>query len=138
MSLYRIQEGVFDVPDHLQDCSVNVFTLSRETASDFSIVLTRDPHRPGETGEECAERLIAAALAEVPRATVIRRFDESLRVGRAHGIELVTKLSDTPVVQRLLIVPARPTTLIFTASAKPSFTTQQDTWFARITSSLEH
>lgn len=137
MSLYRVQEGAFDIPEQLHDCSVNVFTLSRDEASDFSVIVTREPHRSDESGQECGDRLIAAALAEAPGSTVMRRFHESLRVGRAYGVELVIKLGNTPVVQRVLIVPLRPTTLVFTASAKHAFTAEQSAWFTKITSSLE-
>jgi hypothetical protein len=136
MSLYKIQEGTFELPYELFDCSANVFTLSREVAGDFSIVITREPSRPGEPSEECTERLIVAALAEAPGATVLRRFDAALRAGRGHGIELAVKLGNTPVVQRLIILPMKPTTLIFTASAKHAFTAQQDAWFDTVTSSL--
>lgn len=137
MTLYRIQEGTFELPKELLDFSVNVFTLSAETASDFSLIISRDPHRPSESAADCAERLIMAALAEAPGATVVRRFQETLRVGRAYGIELVARLGNTPVVQRQLVIPLRPTSLILTASARRAFTEQQSAWFNRIAGSLE-
>lgn len=137
MTSYRIQEGAVEIPDEFIDCSVNVFTLSLESASEFSVVITRDLYRPKETPQECAERLFNAMLAESPGAAVVRHFQESLRVGKAYGIELVVKIGNAPVVQRQVIVPLRPTTLIITGSARQAFSDQYNAWFTKIVSSLE-
>ena len=57
--LYRTNEFSFDLPASLNDRSVNIFSLTDDGVSEFSLVATRAPLGTGETIETYTDRQIS-------------------------------------------------------------------------------
>lgn len=75
MSHFRAHEFTFELPDELQDRTVNIFSASAEGPSDFSFVVVRDSIDPTVDLNDVLERYRAEMAAKLPHFRRIAERD---------------------------------------------------------------
>jgi hypothetical protein len=73
VAIFHANEYVLNLPDGLRDKSVQIFSLTDEGPSEFSVVVTRERPGPGETVERFVERGVASLLSRLPLFRVLER-----------------------------------------------------------------
>lgn len=107
MSIFHGNEFLISLPEVLKDKTVNVFALSDDGPSDFSVVISRERPQAGETLERFTERVTAALISRLPLFHVEKR--EVIRVDGQPAILLdyTWQSKEGKTFQRLVTVPAK-------------------------------
>lgn len=134
MSIIHATEFVLSLPDSLKDRSINIFSLTDDGPSDFSVVVSRERPQPGETLERFSERALTAMLSRLPLFHVEKR--EILRVDGQPAIQLdyTWQSKDGKVFQRqvLVHVPRLNVVLLITATCRDKLGSRWESTFAEL------
>jgi len=117
MSIFHANEYILNLPDGLKDKSLQVFSLTEDGPSEFSVVVTRQRPEGGDTVELFAERVLTALLGRLPNFRVIER--ELLRLDGEPAVALeYTWLSpEGKMCQKQVITHAKALNLMLVVTA---------------------
>lgn len=122
---YQIQEGEFNLPDILHDQTVNIFTITDSGPSPFNLVITRSSPRSASLSEHVKAEIDLMAQSISGFEILWQRTHQ---IGGKNTVIVAAKTNgpNGPMEQRLIFcIPEERKSLTITATASPSFTSEQ-------------
>lgn len=104
MSVYHGNEFLCALPDGLKDKTLNIFSLTEEGPSDFSVVITRERNRLGEDLETYVERHLAHLHARLPLFRTLAQKARLLDKAPAIACDFCWQSPEGKMFQRQVIV----------------------------------
>lgn len=137
MTTFQAHEFSAGLPQGLKDKTVNIFSLTDEGPSDFSLVVARDQKIEGETFVAYVARQLALLQQRLPLFRAIRKSDMELGRQAAVQIDYTWQSGETQMFQRQVIVfaPAASVMLLITATCKERL---EPRWEAMFSEFLSH
>ena len=132
---FHINEGSFDLPDGLQDNSMNML-LTGTSGLGLSLIITRDRLEAGETFVGFVDRQLKALAQQVTALQITERHeDKPPPKNETTMLELVLqfKQDGQPLYQRqrLWLLPDEKRVLVLTgAAAAPITDSQKKSWIS--------
>lgn len=137
---YPLLEGTLTLPDHIQDRTVNMFTLTDSLPAPLSITVSRDNLLPDEHFDAYIKRQIKLLSSKLKGYQLKSQQEATLGEGDAAitGTQLNAHYMNNrqPIYQRQAAFLVEKTrALIFTTTSQTLFSAQQDdAWQAMLTS----
>lgn len=100
MSLYHIQEAIFDVPDSFRDKTTNVFAPIKSGANDLSLVVVREIAKPGLTLLRYSERLVMEMEERLLSFELVKRSETEISSRPAVVFDYYWVSNGTRIFQR--------------------------------------
>ncbi len=145
MSRFHADEFTLDLPEALQDRSVNIFSVRPNGPNDFSLVIVRDWMDQGANLDDVLERYRSEMAAKLPQFRRLSECDVLVDGCAGKQSDHIWKTDDGIVHQRQTIVSlgeksnvdGRGRILVFTATCPKGITPQWEETLARIMISLK-
>jgi len=138
MSIFHANEFVLNLPEQLKDRSVNVFSLTDEGPSEFSVVIARDKLKSGETLAGYVERQLQLLGQRAPLFRL--HHEKQLVVDKQPAIEAdyswMTQEGKMHQRQVAFLTAPSGTVLLFTATCKEQIGPKWEAAFNEILASL--
>lgn len=115
MSLYRVQEGSFDLDGAWQDRSVTML-VPANLPEGANLILTRDALPPGLGFEDHLARQMMSLRREMPGFTLLEESPAELDGRTARLVEFRWVNRDAPLYQMMLVALEEDRLLNFTAT----------------------
>ena len=119
MSVFHANEFLANLPDALKDKTINMFTLTDEGPSEFSVVVSRDRYKNDDL-DAYIERQVAALLPRMPLFKVTKRERIVIDKQPALLIDCTWQSPQGKLFQRQVAIYFKPTShmLLITGSCK--------------------
>ncbi|MBC3363615.1 DcrB-related protein [Pseudomonas sp. SWRI154] len=120
MTLYRLHEADFDIPDTWQDQSINIFKLPAVGgAKEASFVISRDPSRGDTPFNDYVDQQLASAEQQLPGFKLIKRWDFFLHEHAAVLLDYTWQREGRELMLRQVFIDRQPVGLITTLTTTP-------------------
>lgn len=135
MSTFHFDEGIFEVPSHWSDRTVNILVSQGAGAPSFNLVVSRD-----DLGDRAFEDVVASQMKELskrmPGYALLGQREAT--IGGLPGLEarIVFETKGAQMYQRMAAVHYYDRALIFTATSLFKEAESCDAALARILGSL--
>lgn len=117
MQLFQMNEARFFIPGDFSDQTVNMFLAPKGQSADFSLVVTREEVKPGQTLEGYVSEQAGKMTETFTAYRQLHRGDTTLGNQPAHEVEFLWEADGRPMHQHQTFVFARGMALTFTATA---------------------
>jgi hypothetical protein len=130
VTLYRLQEADFEIPDTWQDQSINIFKLPAVGgAKEASFVISRDPSQGDTAFADYVARQLENAERQLPGFKLINRWDIVLHGHATALLDYTWQREGRELMLRQVFIERKPAVLITTLTTTPDdFVHHEPAW----------